>query len=130
MTPPEPASPSLEESKAAKLAELMRAYESAFAPVSAVYPGIEREGWFLQREEAQKIVSGGESEIINHWIALRGAGETPQEFADVIMGNYTQWSALYATLTPMEQKMYREINVLATVEAVESYNINFNIQGE
>lgn len=126
---PEP-TPTLEEARSAKLAELMRKYEAAFAPASAVYPGIEREGWFLQREEAQKVLTGGESAIIDQWVALRGADETAAEFAALVMENYEMWAGLYATLTPMQQRMYREINALTTVEAVQAYSINFNISSE
>ena len=125
--------PTLEEARAAKLAEVMGAYQAAFAPVEAVYPSAEREGWAIQEAEARALLADSQAEaasvapVLSALVRLRARGETPAELAHKVLANAGQWRMVYAWLTGQQQRMYGEVSGLATVEEVQAYPVEYRL---
>ncbi len=69
-----PPPPTLEQAVTAKLAEVMRGYNAAFAPVEAVYPAAEREGWAIQEAEARALQAAFQTGTNADPVAGQGAG--------------------------------------------------------
>lgn len=124
---------SLEEAKAVKLATVMAAYQAAFAPIEAVYPAAEREGWPIQEAEARAVLAdlGGAPEtlapVLSLLVQIRGRGETVADMAAKVLANAGQWRLLYASLTGQQQKMYADVSALSSVEAVTAYPTTFQV---
>ncbi len=125
--------PTLEEAKAAKLAEVMAAYQAAFAPVEAVYPTAEREGWQIQEAEARAVLADPEgapetlAPVLSLLVQIRGRGETVADMAAKVLANAGQWRLLYASLTGQQQKMYADVSALSSLEAVRAYPTAFRM---
>ncbi len=123
----------LEEAKAGKLAAVMAAYQAAFAPIEAVYPAAEREGWPIQEAEARAVLAEPESApetlapVLSLLVQIRGRGEAVADMAAKVLANAGQWRLLYASLTGQQQKMYADVSVLSTVEAVAAYPTAFHM---
>jgi hypothetical protein len=124
--PPPPAPlPSLQEARAAKLAEVMAAYSDAFSPLEAVYPREEREGWSLQEAEAQELLDdpAAETPVLSLLVQLRGNGETVSDLAAKVLQHAREYRMLYAALTGQQQRMYGEVNALAAREGASAAEI-------
>ena len=121
--PPEP--PTLEEALTTKLGEIMAGYSAAFAPVKAMYPDEEREGWPEQKEEARSYLSDPtvETPVLAELVRQRAAGETIAEFARLVLGNSAVWTAVYGRLTGQQQRMCREVLYLAEVDGITAEDI-------
>lgn len=121
-TPPEPA---MEEALAAKLAEVMRGYSAAFAPVEAVYPAAEREGWPVQEAEARALMADPQAEtpVLSALVQLRARGETVAALAEKVLANAGQWRMVYAYLTGQQQRMYGEVTALAAQEGITGADV-------
>ena len=117
----------LEEAKSAKLAAVMTAYQAAFAPIEAVYPAAEREGWPIQEAEARAVLADPEgapealAPVLSLLVQIRGRGESVAGMAAKVMANAGQWRLLYASLTGQQQKMYADVSALSSLEAVAAY---------
>ena len=123
--------PTLDEARAAKLVEVMSAYQAASAPVEAVYPAAEREGWPVQEAEARAVLAGSTSDtpVLSLLVQLRGRGETEAELAAKVLANAGQWRMLYAYLTGQQQRMYADVSALKTVEEVQAYRVEYRMPG-
>ncbi|SBV92081.1 conserved hypothetical protein [uncultured delta proteobacterium] len=119
--------PTLEEAHAAKLAEVMTSYSAAFSPIESVYPKEERETWPSQLEEAISVLGGSTAEtpMLSGLIAQRGLDESLQEFAQKVMVNNLIYRKLAGDITGQQQRMYREVNELKTVEEVQAYKVAY-----
>ena len=126
-----PPAPTLEEARAAKLAEVMSAYQAAFAPVEAVYPAAEREGWPVQEAEARAVLADPKAEtpVLSLLVQLRDRNEMVTELAQKVLANAGQWRMLYAYLTGQQQRMYAEVSALETVEALQAYRVEYQMPG-
>ena len=126
---PGPKVQTLEQARAAKLAEVLHAYQAAFAPIEAVYPAAEREGWPVQEAEAKSLLADAQAEtpVLSLLAQLRGRGEAPAELAGKVLQNAAQWRMVYAFLTGQQQKMYAEVAALATAEAVQAYRVSYQL---
>lgn len=122
--PPQPPVP-LETVVAEKLAEIMKGYAAAFAPVEAVYPLQEREGWAIQEAEARAALTDPEAEtpVLSALVQLRAKGETVTDLAGKVMQNSAQWRMVYAYLTGQQQRMYGEVMALAEQDGVTNEDI-------
>ena len=127
--PPAPIPPTLAEVRATKLAEVLSAYQAAFAPIEAVYPAAEREGWPVQEAEAKALLVDAQVEtpVLSLLVQIRGRGEAPAELAGKVLQNAVQWRMVYAFLTGQQQKMYAEVAALATAEAVQAYRVSYQL---
>ena len=123
--------PTLDEARTAKLTEVMSAYQAAFAPVEAVYPAAEREGWPAQEAEARAVLAGSTSDtpVLSLLVQLRGRGETEAELAAKVLANAGQWRMLYAYLAGQQQRMYADVSALKTVEEVQAYRVEYRMPG-
>jgi hypothetical protein len=120
-----PPPPTLEEAVTAKLAEVMGRYSSAFAPVEAVYPAAEREGWPVQEAEARAHVAdpAADTPVLSALVQLRARGETVAELAQKVLANAAQWRNVYAYLTGQQQRMYAEVTALAAQDGITGADI-------
>lgn len=130
--PPVAPTPTLEEAVKTKLAEVMRGYSAAFAPIEAVYPAAEREGWPIQEAEARAVMTDTEAEtpVLSALVQLRARGETVAQLAAKVLQNSGQWRMVYAYLTGQQQRMYGEVSALAeqpgiTAEDVLAYPVAY-----
>lgn len=124
----EPPAPTLEQVRATKIAEIMRAYDAAFAPIEAVYPAKERESWPIQLEEARAVLADPEAEapMLSIQAAERGMGEGVAELAQKIVANNARYRVTAGRLTGQQQRMYAEVNALATAEDVAAYVVAYS----
>ena len=131
--PPPPPAPTLDEARAARLAEVMRAYQAAFSPIEAVYPSAEREGWPIQEAEAKALLAAPQADpaeiapVLSALVQLRARGETPADLAAKVLQNAGQWRMIYALLTGQQQRMYGEVSGLATVEEIQAYPVEYRL---
>jgi hypothetical protein len=72
------------------------------------YPGVERDTWERQIEEATKHKAGSKSAFITG-VANTDAGETPAQFADSILNNASQF---VAAATPLFKAKHALIDAL------------------
>ncbi len=125
--------PTLEEARAAKLAQVMDAYQAAFAPIEAVYPSAEREGWPIQEAEARALLADPQADaatvapVLSALVQLRARGETPADLAQKVLANAGQWRMVYAWFTGQQQRMYGEVSGLATVAEIEAYPVEYQL---
>ncbi len=121
--------PTVEEARAAKLAEVMDAYRAAFAPVEAVYPAAEREGWPVQEAEARAVLAdpAAETPVLSLLVKLRDRGETVPALAAKVLANAGRWRMLYATLTGQQQRMYANVSALADAASVQAYLVTYQL---
>ena len=132
-SPPAAPVPSLEDARAAKLAEVMQAYQAAFAPVEAVYPSAEREGWPIQEAEAKALLADSQADpasvapVLSVMTQLRARGESVAELAAKVLRNAGQWRMVYAFLTGQQQRMYGEVSGLASVEEIQVYPVVYQL---
>ena len=128
-----PPPPTLDEARAAKLAEVMSAYQAAFAPIEAVYPSAEREGWAIQEAEAKALFADPQADpasvapVLCALVQLRARGETPADLAQKVLANAGQWRMVYAWLTGQQQRMYGEVSGLTTVEEIQAYPVEYQL---
>ena len=128
-----PPPPTLEEARAAKLAEVMSAYQAAFAPIEAVYPSAEREGWAIQETEAAALLADAHADpatvapVLSALVQLRSRGETPADLAQKVLANAGQWRMVYTWLTGQQQRMYGEVSGLATVDEIQAYPVEYQL---
>ena len=127
--PPEPEPPTLEEARSAKLAEVMRSYQSAFAPIEKVYPAAEREGWPIQEDEAKAVLADPQAEtpVLTALVQLRAKGETVADLAAKVLANAGQWRMIYALLTGQQQRMYGEVCGLTDVAEIQAYPVSYQL---
>ena len=132
--PLEPEPPTLEEARANKLAKIMSTYRKAFAPIEAVYPQAEREGWSIQEAEAKALQTAGPeadpaevAPVLSALVQLRARGETAADLAVKVLANATQWRMVYAYLTGQQQRMYGEVSGLGTVEEINVYPVVYQL---
>ena len=133
--------PTLEEAVESKLAEILSAYEAAFAPVEAKYPAHEREGWPIQLEEARAVAAAGPgaaygdiAPTLTAMLAERGLDESMEDFAALIITNNGVYRGVYAALTGQQQRMYRDVQAMAatpgvTADEVEAYPVKYELPG-
>ena len=123
--------PTLDEARAAKLMEVMSAYKAVFAPIEAVYPAAEREGWAKQEAESRAVLADPSTPTpgLALFVAGRGLGETVLEFAEKVVANSEHWWLLNAFITAQQQRMHREVSALATVEEVQAYRVEYQMPG-
>ena len=125
--------PTLEEARAAKLAEVMSAYQAAFAPIEAVYPSAEREGWAIQEAEARTLLADPAADpatvapVLSALVALRARGETPADLAQKVLANAGPWRMVYAWLTGQQQRMYGEVSGLEAVDEIQAYPVEYQL---
>lgn len=133
-----PPPPTLGEAITAKLAEVMRGYSAAFAPLEAVYPAAEREGWPLQESEAHALTADLNADpvtvapVLSALVQLRARGESVAELAAKVLQNAGAWRRVYASLTGQQQRMYGEVLFLAeqdgiTAEDVAAYPVEYKL---
>lgn len=117
--------PTVEEAVQRKLAEIMAAYDAAFAPIEAVYPAKERETWAIQLAEAQNwlIDNAAQTPMLSVLIAARGMGESMADFTAKVMENNAQYRLLAGSLTGQQQRMYRDVNSMATAPGITTAEI-------
>lgn len=132
---PEPASPppSLDEARAAKLSEVMFGYQAAFAPIEAVYPSAEREGWAVQEAEAKALMASPQGDpaviapVLSTLVQVRARGESAAALAARVLQNAGQWRMVYAYLTGQQQRMYGEVCGLADAGEVLAYPVVYHL---
>ena len=129
-----PPPPTLDEAVKAKLDEVMNGYAAAFAPIQAIYPAQEREGWPIQLEEARALLENplAEAPTLADMVNERGMGESTREFADIVIANNALYRAVYAKLTGQQQRMYRDVQSMAvtpgiTAEEVAAYLVEYEM---
>lgn len=108
--------------------KLIIEYKKILAPVKNVYPEEEQQGWTIQEREAEKVVSGQTSELLNKWVQNRGLGETPEEFAQTVLSKRTEWETLYSEITARQQGIYHKIKNAQSMK--ELLEIKINLTGE
>lgn len=96
-------------------------YSQAMLPISSQYSPEEREGWAEQLAEAQKVIDGGQSNLID---ALRSAtGETATEMAQTILDKRAQYQALYGAATANRRGLDAQITAALTVADLAAIDI-------
>lgn len=126
-----PPAPTLEEVRAGKLAEIMRAYQQAFVPIEAMYPKTEREGWAVQEAEARALLADPQADpqtaapVLSMLVQLRARGETAADLAARVLENAGRWRAVYAYLTGQQQRMYGEVSGLTDVQEIDDYPVAY-----
>lgn len=124
--------PTLDEARAAKLTEVMSAYQAAFKPIEAIYPATEREGWPIQEAEARAVLANPKAEtpVLSTLVEMRGRKEKVKDLATKILTNAATWATVYAVLTGQQQRMYADVSALTTVEEVQAYPVAYQMPGE
>lgn len=124
---PQPEPPTLPEALAAKLAEVMAGYKAAFVEMEKIYPQYEREGWPIQEAEALALKSDPQAStpVLSALVQLRAKGESVADLAAKVLQNATEWRMYYAWYTGQQQRMYAEVSALASVEAVQAYQVQY-----
>jgi len=117
----------LDEARAAKLADVMAGYNAAFADLEKIYPQHEREGWSLQEAEARAIMADptADTPVLSALVAIRGRGETVADLAGQVLTQASAYRAFYAWYTGQQQRMYGEISALSTVAEILAYQVAY-----
>lgn len=118
--------PTKPEAVAQKTAEIMTAYEAAFAPFEVVYPAHEREGWPIQLEEARVVLADPAAEVptLSAMVAERYIeGETVADLARAVMANNATYRALYASLTGQQQRMCADVMAMSADECMTAEDV-------
>lgn len=97
-----------------KAAAVMR--ENLLNPISP----FEASSWPIKQAEAVKVITGGESAIIDAEATARGI--TAEQLADKIMSKATQLAFLEAQIAGASGKHRDAINALTTIEEVQNYH--------
>ena len=125
--------PTLDEARAVKLAEIMRGYQAAFAPIEAVYPSAEREGWAVQEAEAKALLASPQANpaviapVLSTLVQVRARGESPADLAARVLQNAGQWRMIYAYLTGQQQRMYGEVCGLTDAGEILAYPVVYHL---
>ena len=122
---PQPEPPTRAEVVEEKLAEVMVGYTAAFAPVQAMYPSLEREGWPIQLEEARAVLADPEADALTLalMVEMRGMGESVADFAHTVIANNSYYRSFYAALTGQQQRMFRDVRSMAATEGVTAAEV-------
>lgn len=119
--------PKIEDVRATKLKEIMDKCNEAFAPIDAVYPSVEREGWYAQEAEAIAVTANNTAStpILTKLVKLRNRNETVLQLAAKVIENATAWRISYASIIGKQQKMYAKVMEFTTIAEIEAYVVDY-----
>lgn len=108
----------LDEVKAAKLAEINAACDAEIEAIKVSYPDTEVMSWDKQEQEARALLANATATtpLIDSIASARGLGRV--ELANRIIANADQFAVASGASIGKRQKLKNEINAAATVEQV------------
>jgi len=115
--------------KKEKLKEVLVKYQHCFEYLNLIYPPAEREGWSLQKEEAEAYLANNSTPtpMLSALVAMRGRGETVEQFAQNVLGHSAEFKQLYAWFTGQQQRKYAEVVALEEYEAIKAYEVVYDL---
>lgn len=108
----------LDEVKAAKLAEINAEFDAEIGAIKATYPDTEVMSWDKQEQEARALLANATADtpLIDSIASARGLDRV--ELANRIIANADQFATASGASLGKRQKLKDEINAAATVEQV------------
>ena len=108
----------LDEVKAAKLAEINAECDAEIGAIKATYPDTEVMSWDKQEQEARALLANATATtpLIDSIASARGLGRV--ELANRIIANADQFAVASGTSIGKRQKLEDQINAATTVEQV------------
>ena len=119
--------PTLEEARAAKLAEINAGYSAAMTMLQGGYPPEEVLSWERQAAQARELVQNPDAEAT----FVRGLAATKQipveEMCIRILRNAAAWEPMAAMLTGQRQVMEEIASLAETVEGVQAITVAYKV---
>lgn len=125
---PEPVPPTLEEAKAAKLAEIMVGSNAMEAVIKSRYSKLEIDSWGVQQTQAETVLSGGTLPEGALLVALANAnGVSVSDFATRVLANVAQAETVTKAVVSQQQAYELMLKSCITVEEVQAITVNYTL---
>lgn len=122
-----PTPPTLEEARAAKLAEIIAGANAMSVVIKAKYSQPEIDSWQQQEAEARALLADDSATAPLVRDLAANAGVTPLEFAQRIVNNADAAAAATKAIILQQQAMEKAVNTAQNVEDVLGITVNYSL---
>jgi len=120
---------SLDEARAAKLAEIIGACDAALSPLAASFSAMERETWDQQVGEAQALQTGKDADAPLLRAIAASRGMDVLELAGRVMANKAGLEVVSGAVLGQKQAYEDRLAQAADVEAVRAIEVRYALPG-